>query len=244
MTPDFSTTRDTLFGGRLVLEQPARQRGYRVNVDALLLAAFAAAGRAFPARHAVDLGSGVGGVGLSLLHLRAARHLTMLELDPRLVELAAKNARANGWDASVDVHCHDLGRALPTALHAIADVVVANPPYVPPGRGRAPASVRAPARMGSLETFVHAARVVAGRRARVCFVYPAIELTTLMATFREHGLEPKRLRFVHAGPDEPARVALVEAVAGKPGGLGVEPPLLETDRDRARSAEVSALLAR
>lgn len=244
MTPDFATTRDTLFGGRLVLEQPARRRGYRVNIDALFLAAFAAAGRAFPARHAVDLGAGVGGVGLSLLHLGAVRRLTMLEVDPDLAALAGANTEANGWGAEVDVVCHDLGRPLPVTLRACADVVLANPPYVPPGRGRAPASVRARARMGSLEIFVQAARVIAGRRARVCFVYPSIELTTLVTTFRGQGLEPKRLRFVHAGPEEPARVALVEAVAGKPGGLLIEPPLMETDRAKARSAEVEALLAR
>src|SRR5690606_34260915 len=50
-----AVTRDTLFGGQLHLTQPAR--GYRTNVDALLLAHFAALpGRA---QLAVDLGAGV-----------------------------------------------------------------------------------------------------------------------------------------------------------------------------------------
>src|SRR5262245_55763877 len=61
-------TQDALFDGALTLFQPAR--GYRVNIDALLLAAFAARGRR--ARRAIDLGAGVGAVGLSLLYLRAA----------------------------------------------------------------------------------------------------------------------------------------------------------------------------
>ena len=39
------TTTDALFGGAVVLRQP--RRGYRVNVDALLLAAFAVETRTY-----------------------------------------------------------------------------------------------------------------------------------------------------------------------------------------------------
>ncbi|HEY2516385.1 MAG TPA: hypothetical protein VGI39_36190, partial [Polyangiaceae bacterium] len=59
-------TNDTLFGGRVQLAQPGRGEGYRVNVDAILLADFAR--RAPRARAAVDLGAGVGAVSLALLH--------------------------------------------------------------------------------------------------------------------------------------------------------------------------------
>src|SRR5579871_1698704 len=87
---EVEATQDALFGGSVVLFQPPRGAGYRTNVDALLLAAFAAAptpGNAalvVPARAgdrgvrqpplrprsapvAFDLGAGVGAVGLALL---------------------------------------------------------------------------------------------------------------------------------------------------------------------------------
>jgi tRNA1(Val) A37 N6-methylase TrmN6 len=67
----------------------------------------------------------------------------------------------------------------------------------------------------------------------VCFVYPAIEATTLLLELRKRGLEPKRLRAVHGAPRrgiDRARIVLVEAVAGKPGGLVIEPPYFETKR--------------
>ncbi|HEY3668042.1 MAG TPA: hypothetical protein VGL19_18695, partial [Polyangiaceae bacterium] len=63
-----ATTSDSLYGGAVSLRQPAR--GYRVNVDAILLAAFAAQGRR--AKLALDLGAGVGSVALGLHHLGAA----------------------------------------------------------------------------------------------------------------------------------------------------------------------------
>lgn len=224
-------TEDTLFGGAVALVQPARGGAYRVNVDAILLASFAARpGR--PVRCAFDLGAGVGAVGLSLLHLGAAERVTMVEVDGALAKLAQANACANGWESRIDVVHADVGDTDSLPMGA-ADLVVCNPPYVTPGRGRAPAPARARARSGPLDVFLDAARRLAGRRARVCFVYPAIEATTLLTELRKRGLEPKRLRAVHGAPRrnvDRARVVLVEAVAGKPGGLVIEPPYFETPR--------------
>jgi tRNA1Val (adenine37-N6)-methyltransferase len=225
-----SITEDTLFGGAVALAQPARGGAYRVNVDAILLARFAAGKR--PARCAFDLGAGVGAIGLSLLHLGAAERVTMIEVDAALARLAQRNARSNGWEARIDVVRADVADADSVAAGA-ADLVVCNPPYVVPGRGRAPSPARARARSGPLDVFLDAARRVAGRRARVCFVYPAIEATTLLTELRKRGLEPKRLRAVHGAPRkgvDRARVVMVEAVAGKPGGLVIEPPVFETLR--------------
>jgi tRNA1Val (adenine37-N6)-methyltransferase len=241
-------SQDWLFAGTLSLRQPARNTGYRVNVDAILLAAFAA--RALPGggepargpvRHAVDLGSGVGAVGLTLLHLAAATRVTMVELDSTLARLATSNAEANGWSDRIDVIHADVKHAAKT-LRAEADLVVCNPPYVPPGRGRAPAERVRSAKYGDLPAFIEAARTIAGRRARACFVYPAIEATTLLTTLRASGLEPKRLRTVHGRMNDKARVVLVESVAGKPGGLTIEPPFIETDTRGARSEALAALL--
>jgi len=235
-------TRDALFGGRVSLTQPARETArYRVNVDALLLAAFAAR-RTRPARAAFDLGAGVGAVGLSLLHLGAAAHVTMVEIDETLAALARRNATDNGWAEQVAVRIGDVG-ALARESRGEADLVVCNPPYVPPGRGRIPTPARARARSGSLGTFLDAARAVTGRRGRVCFVYPALETTTLLAELRGRGFEAKRLRAVHGRPGAAARVVLVECAAARPGGLAIEPPLFESDGHGRRTAEVEALLS-
>ncbi|MCL2777829.1 MAG: methyltransferase [Polyangiaceae bacterium] len=234
------TTNDTLFGGRVALTQPAKKCGYRVNVDALLLAAFARSART--AKFALDLGAGAGAVGLSLLHLGAAHHVTMIEIDPELARLARANAHANGWADRVTVLTCDVEEYASDRAHGItADLVVCNPPYVPPGRGREPLGPVARAKMGALDAFVCAARVLAGQRARVCFVYPAVEAASLFESVRQRGLEPKRLRIVHAKPLENARIVLVECVPGRRGGLVVEPPLVETDGHGKRSPELDAL---
>lgn len=232
-------TQDALFGGSVVLFQPPRGAGYRTNVDALLLAAFATSAKV--ASVAFDLGAGVGAVGLALLRLGAARRVVFVEIDEHPAAMARRNLDANGWTTRGEVVRGDV-RDVARARRGEASLVVCNPPYVAPGRGRvAPAQARA--RTGELGTFVEAARQAAGRKARVCFVYPAPELATLLSCLSTEGLHAKRLRFVHGTPETPARIALVEAQAGKAGGLHVLPALVERGA-RGYTPEMQALLAR
>jgi tRNA1Val (adenine37-N6)-methyltransferase len=223
--PETGATRDALFGGRLLLFQPARGMGYRTNVDALLLADFAATHRA--ATVAFDLGAGSGAVGLSLLHMGAARHVVFVEIDELPSAMARRNLDANGWSDSGEVVRGDV-RDIARLRRGEAQLVVCNPPYMAPGHGRVPAAEMT-ARCGDLGAFVRAARQVAGRRARVCFVYRAQEAAALLATLAAEGLHGKRMRFVHGTSQTPARIVLVEAQASRPGGLFVLPPLIERD---------------
>jgi len=218
-------TKDGLSG--LVLWQPARGAGYRVNVDALHLARFASAR---PARDALDLGSGVGAVGLVLLRDGGARRVTFVERNASLVALCTRNVAENGFTPAARVVTADVARHEAIAPAPFADLIVANPPYVLEGRGRPPRPEVRASRQGDLEPFVACARALLGKRGRVCFVYPAHEAMRLFLTLRSAGLEPKRARYVHAAEDRHARVVLVEARAGKPGGLVIEAPLIE-DRD-------------
>ena len=238
-------TQDALFGGSVVLFQPPRGAGYRTNVDALLLAAFAAApappSPPRPATVAFDLGAGVGAVGLALLRFGAAKRVVLLEIDELAAAMARRNLDANGWTNRGEVVRGDVSDVA-RSRRGEAALVVCNPPYLPPGRGRvSPAEARA--RCGRVEIFVEAARQLAGQKARVCFVYPAADLGELYTTLTCEGLHPKRVRFVHGTPAAPARIVLVEARAGRPGGLSVLPPLVERSA-RGYTPEMETLLAR
>ncbi|HEX6272684.1 MAG TPA: methyltransferase [Polyangiaceae bacterium] len=235
-----ATTEDALFEGDLRLLQPAD--GYRVNVDALLLAAFAA-GRQ-PAALALDLGAGVGAVGLALHHVGGAVRLALVEKDAALVELAEKNLERAG--APGEVLRLDVTRdRLPRSLEQRAELVVCNPPYFAEGAGRRQKHpLTRASRTGALEPFVvAAARALRGTRGRAAFAYPAPSLTELFRAAGNAGLVPKRLRLVHPRPDTVARLALVELRRAKPGGLVVEAPLIEWAGAKLRSGELSAIVA-
>jgi len=207
------------------LSQPAR--GYRYSVDSLLLVDFAARGRA---RLCLDLGTGSGVLAIRLLEREACARAVGIERQPELAACARDNARARGLTDRFAVVEGVLRRVVRAEAPGRFDLVVANPPFYRRGTGRpGPSSSRARARHEhdtTLADFVAAARHALGKRGRFCLVLPADRLPDLTALGRAAGLEPKRLRFVHAAPDRPARILLCEATAGKRGGLVVEPPLV------------------
>jgi tRNA1Val (adenine37-N6)-methyltransferase len=215
-----ATTTDTLLGGAVRLLQP--KAGYRINVDSLLLVAFAGPRRV---ERLIDLGAGVGALGILALHRGIARRVLLLESDPKLVALARENLTRGGFEGEARVF--DVARSKPR--ESGAPLLLCNPPYYPAHSHRAAQTpARAAARSGDVSPFLAVTEALLARKTgRALFSYPAPQLPELFALADEAGLVPKRLRLVHAKSDKPARLGLVEFRAARPGGLVIEPPLIE-----------------
>ena len=121
---EHTLTEDTLLGGKVRLLQP--RRGYRVAVDAVLLAA---AVEARAGERVLDLGAGVGSVGLCIAARVAECSVVGIELQPSLQAIAERNAALNGVDGRVRTMQHDLAAPLPTET-GLFDHVATNPPYL------------------------------------------------------------------------------------------------------------------
>jgi tRNA1(Val) A37 N6-methylase TrmN6 len=120
-----SLTEDTLLGGRVRLLQP--RRGYRVAVDAVLLAA---AVEARAGERVLDLGAGVAAVGLCVAQRVPGCTVLGIELQPALREIAERNALLNSVEKRVRTIVHDLAHPLPVET-GLFEHVATNPPYLP-----------------------------------------------------------------------------------------------------------------
>lgn len=138
-----------LLDGRVRLLQPAR--GYRVSIDAVLLAAAAAPD---PGAVVLDVGSGVGSVALCLLHRRPDLRLVAVEQQATLAALARRNADRNRLAGRLSVLEQSIaprrqalaavGRMLPRDRTAAGvDHVVTNPPQHGAGADPSPDPSRA-----------------------------------------------------------------------------------------------------
>lgn len=139
-------TENTVMGGRVRLLQP--RRGYRIAVDAVLLAA---AVDARAGERVLDMGTGVGAVGLCIAARVPGCDITGIELQPELAALAERNVALNRAEDRVRILVHDLTNALPPALGPF-DHVATNPPYLtaavadpPPDRSKALATIESSA---------------------------------------------------------------------------------------------------
>lgn len=213
-------TRDTLFNGRLICSQ--FKRGYRFSADAVLAAHFCRPG---PEDLILDLGCGSGVIGLILAFRHHGARVIGLEVQQELARLAEENIRTNGLASRASV-IHGSLRDISTLVAPESfDLVVSNPPFRQPGRGRvSPTDQRARARHeidASLAEVVRAAAFAVKNRGRAVFVYPAVRSMALTTALKDARLEPKRLQPVYSYPGIPeATLVLVEAM--KNGGEEVQ----------------------
>jgi tRNA1Val (adenine37-N6)-methyltransferase len=228
-------TCDSLFAGGLTLWQPARGHGYRFNLDPVLLAHFVP-----PAARVLDLGTGCGVLGLSLLFLGKAEHVTGVEVQPELVRLAERNARENEMvdrflGVGGDLREVDLGEF---------DAVVLNPPYYQRGAGRLPPeSGRTIARhesRGTLADFV--ARALAHTHGPISAVVPTARAAELRRLLARGGAVRLRERQVVARAGEPPGRTLISARRGEADSTREPPLVVHAGPGREYSEEVKILL--
>lgn len=222
-SPDITAAREYFPRG---LKQPVT--GFRFSMDALLLAAFAPLG----AGHVVDLGCGCGVVGFGWMLRGGEGAVTGLDLNPEMLDCAAANAAALGFDERYALVHADVAavRSNPDLSPESCELVLCNPPYRDPGTGRRPPDAgRDSARFTAaapIAAFVEAAGYLLKNRKRACFIGLPERLPDLFVDMAANRLTPKRLMLVHSRADEPARLALVEAVKNGGPGLAVEAPLV------------------
>lgn len=240
--PGPDETLDAIGSGRVRLLQP--RRGYRFNLDAVLLAGFAARSVALdrPA-NVVDLGTGCGVVALLLAAWRPNATVKAVELQPAMASLARRNAQLN--HVPVEVIESDW-RSLPAGVQA--DLVVSNPPYFPPARGRPPSDAgRAAARFesnGDVGSLAQSAAKLLAPGGSVRLVHAASRTADVLDAFRAVKLAPTVLRFVHPRLSEPANTVLIELRRDSKRPLTIEPPLIvHAGAGGDYTAEVAKLLS-
>ncbi|MGN6097097.1 MAG: tRNA1(Val) (adenine(37)-N6)-methyltransferase [Bosea sp. (in: a-proteobacteria)] len=205
---------DRLLDGRLRLRQP--RKGHRAGSDAVLLAA------ALPERdggHLLDIGTGVGTVGLAAALNAPRLRATLLERDPDLAALAAENAVLNGMADRTRVVVADVAAkakelAALGLLPASFDVVTMNPPFYPPGGTRAsPVPNRRAAHVAEtdLALWLRAARRLLRSGGSIAVIHRAEALPELLSGL-ETGFGALAIRPVHALAERPAIRVIVTAV--------------------------------
>ena len=183
--------------------------------DALALGEFASVK---PGWRVCDLGTGSGVLLLLLARREPELTLTGVERDPASARTARDNLERNRLP----------GRILtgdwrePLLPAGAFDLVIANPPYFPPGSGKG----RDPARTelhGGLDELCAAAGRLLRNGGRFALCHRPERLCDVLCALRAGRLEPKRLRLIAHSPAHPPSLVLVEAVKGARPGLTVEP---------------------
>lgn len=220
---EFDTSGD-LRPHSLVIHQP--RQGYRYSIDSFLLASFVILRKR---EKVIDLGSGVGVIGLLLCARYPDCSVWGVEIQERLVQFARANSRENAMDSRAKNLLGDFRKIEDLPEGVSFDAAVSNPPYRPVGTGRQNRddgrTVARHETTARLADVVDAARSALKPGGRLFLIYPAWRTADLVTFLRGGGFEPKRLRYVHAREGQDAQMVMVEARRGGGAELTVLAPL-------------------
>ncbi|MEM6927138.1 MAG: methyltransferase [Myxococcota bacterium] len=208
--PDERETIDRLIGTWSVVQLA---RGHRFSTDDLVTAWRASLARP-DAQRLLDIGSGVGSVGLSTLYRMAeSATLTTIEAQDISTALARKTVALNGIEDRVTVLDGDLRDPTVLPEGAQFDLITGSPPYIPLGRGLlSPHPQRAACRIelrGSVFDYCIAAKRWLAPGGRFAFVMLAADPRTEAAP-PEAGLRVvERWDYVFGAKREPHITTLV-----------------------------------
>lgn len=195
----------------------------------------------------VDLCAGNGAVALFLRN-KLAGHITAVELQDRLADMAQRSVQLNDLADRYDVIQGDVRQIFDLLDKDHYDVVTCNPPYFKslPTSQKNPNHYLALARHELTINLDDVATAMSGllkMNGKGYLVHRPSRLPEILATLTRHRLAPNRIRFVHPRIGQDANMVLIECIKdGKAGGTKINPPLFVHHADGSYTDEVQAML--
>lgn len=217
---------------------------FKYGTDSVLLASFAQVKRK---NKVLDLGTGSGVLALLLWGRYRPSHITGIEIQPGVADMARRSVALNGLEQVITIlegdyldykHIPDVGRY---------DVVIANPPYMQAGSGEH--STDEPNRIArhevtmTLEGMLNTVSHALNSGGKFFMVHVPYRLAEIVATMRAHRLEPKRLRLVQPFIDKAPNLLLVEGAKDGRQGVKWEPTLYMYEKNGSFSQAMQEIYA-
>lgn len=246
--PD-AVTDDVFLGDRLRIRQPAK--GYRAGIDAVLLAAVARVGND-PQGAILDLGAGVGTVGLCVAARLSTARVVLIERAPELVALARANIDANSMAGRVTIVRADICAPLSAEAQAALPAetfahVLANPPFHDTAHGtEAATALKAQSHAmpaDALDDWLRFMARCAAPGGRATMIHKAEALPCLLEAFGGR-FGAIKIKPIYARDGEPAIRVLVEGVKGSRAPSSLMPGLVLHGDGNGFTAEVDHILRR
>ena len=221
-----------------------RQGGHRHSLDDAATAWYALQ-QAPDVSHSLDLGTGVGSVGLAVLHgLPPDAHLTCIEAQHVSHQLLLANIACNRLQNRVTPLFGDLRDLdLPEKFR----LITGSPPYFPAEKGTIPSDTqKAHARFelrGHVGDYASAAKRHLADDGRFVFCFPTLQKARCIELVHEAGLHITHLRDVHPRRNRPALFTLFCARKDPVGPLETELPFVVAEDDGQYTPEMVAFQA-
>ncbi|GIO28175.1 tRNA1(Val) (adenine(37)-N6)-methyltransferase [Ornithinibacillus bavariensis] len=217
---------------------------FSFSLDAVLLANFAS----IPISRGsiLDLCSGNGAIPLLLSrHTRAS--IIGVEIQDRIISMAKRSIELNDLTEKITMIHGDIRNLKDQLQHSSFDTVTCNPPYFKtPQRTEYNQNeyltIARHELYCTLEDAVKACKLYVKPGGKVAMVHRPGRLVDIIMTFREHKIEPKRLRLVYPKKGREANMLLIEGIRDGKADLHILPPLIIYKDDGTYTDEAKEII--
>ena len=204
-----------------------KEQGFCFGMDAVLLSDFA---QVKNGGRVLDLGTGTGILPILMEAKTKAVHLTGLEIQPEMAEMAARSVKLNHLEDKIEIVEGDIKEASAIFSHDSFDTITSNPPYMIGHHGiENPSDAKAIARhevLCDLNDILRESARILKPRGRFYMVHRPFRLAEILSKMIQVGIEPKRMRMVHPFVHKEPNMVLIEGMRGANSRMRVEPPLI------------------
>lgn len=243
------------FGCLRIIQLP---RDFCYGIDAVILADFAAkvangktASQKSKIERVMDIGTGTGIVPLILSHKTEIPKIFGLEIQSGSFERAIRGVRLNGLDERIEIICSDVSKLLindKRAFKGSFDMVVSNPPYVAMGGGinsvKESKHIARQETSATLDDFINTGAQLLRDKGHFVMVHRPGRLGELIYSMKNHGIEPKTLRFVSPMEGKPPNIVLIHGIKNGGSELKVMTNLIVYEAPSEYSKEVRNIYER
>ena len=204
------------------------------TTDSVLLADFV---KTKPGLLVCDFGTGTGIIPLLLIGRMPSMKVTGIEINKELAELAARSAAINRLEQNMSIIHGDIRQIEDLIPARSFQAVVCNPPYFTGNQG----SAHTHQLSCSEQDILKAAKYSLLPQGYFYTCCPADRFLIMADVMRQHGLEPKRIRFVSSLVDKAPYLVLIEGKLGAKPGYVMMPQLIMLDELNQYTDETKAI---
>jgi tRNA1Val (adenine37-N6)-methyltransferase len=227
---------DLQLKGLKIIQNPS---GFCFGIDAVLVSNFAQVKKNSVV---VDLGTGTGIIPLLIAGKSSAKKIYGVEVQDDVADMASRSVLLNDLSDRMEIIHKNLKDIHEELDKGCADVVISNPPYMPPGGAIVnPGSYKAISRhelLCTLEDVIKTASSLLKEKGSFFMVHRPSRLVDIIELSRRYKLEPKWIRLVHPKEGKEPNILLIKCSKSGNPELRFMPPLYVYGSDGNYTKEI------
>lgn len=194
----------------------------------------------------VDFCTGNGVVPL-ILSQRCDKSIEGVEIQEKIYQLACQSVSYNSLEDRIKIYCQNVvDFCNERDRYHSYDLILCNPPYFKNHEKSAKnlsyeKKVARHEILIDLDTICACAKKLLKEHGTFCMVHRTDRLMDVLDSFKKHGIEPKRIKFVHETISKESFLVLVEGQKMAGIGLVIEKPLVLYQEDGSMTEEYKKL---